>query len=198
MSVYGATKDTELSKIIETSEQGEANGAVIYQALALIAREQGYAEEAEVFSEIANMEAMHAGFYAAMNAKYPQDFWELVKNIRNAEAAADGKMPAVIAKVRALGTKEALKAAEGMEFIREQENFHARILDKLIARHEGMKMSENNEIKDEHAVRADNGGVKVYVCKVCGYEYVGNLDDEPDDYVCPLCHKGKEYFEVKE
>ncbi len=42
MSVYGATKDTELSKTIETSEQGEANGAVIYQALALIAREEGF------------------------------------------------------------------------------------------------------------------------------------------------------------
>lgn len=32
-----------------------------------------------------------------------------------------------------------------------------------------------------------------YRCKVCGYIYEG--DELPADYVCPLCHKGPEYFE---
>ncbi len=41
MSIYGATANTQLEDIIRKSEEGEANGAVIYQALALLAREQG-------------------------------------------------------------------------------------------------------------------------------------------------------------
>ena len=39
--------------------------------------------------------------------------------------------------------------------------------------------------------------MKKFRCKVCGYIYEG--DELPADYVCPLCHKGPEYFEeVKE
>ncbi len=38
-----------------------------------------------------------------------------------------------------------------------------------------------------------------YVCTVCGYEYDGEIPFEelPDDWVCPLCGMGKEYFEKK-
>ncbi len=36
-----------------------------------------------------------------------------------------------------------------------------------------------------------------YVCKVCGYEYDGDIPFEelPDDWVCPLCGMGKDAFE---
>lgn len=36
---------------------------------------------------------------------------------------------------------------------------------------------------------------KSYVCKICGYVYEG--DNIPDDYICPICKHGKEYFEEK-
>ena len=215
MSIYGATAGTELEDIIRKSEEGEANGAVIYQALALMAREQGCAEAAQVFSEIASMESHHSGFYAAMNARYPKDFWSLVDNIRQAEESADSRMPETIAKVRALGTKEALDAAEGMELIRSQERYHGEILKQLIERHqkEQSKDGRNNngnasceaskaETAEGNTVEkqktgSDDSEIKVYVCRICGYEHVGSLDDEPDDYVCPLCHKGKDYFVEK-
>ena len=32
-----------------------------------------------------------------------------------------------------------------------------------------------------------------YVCKICGYVYEG--EELPEDYVCPLCKHGAEYFE---
>ena len=202
MSIYAATKGTELEAIIRQSEEGESNGAVVYQALALMAREQGYAVEAQVFSEIANMESHHSGFYAVMNGKYPQDFWDIVKNIQKLEENADRKMPETIAKVRALGTKEALAAAEGMEAICAQERFHGEILKQLIAKHEKQQAENCGKEALQHeadpaATAQAAAGPKVYVCKICGYEYIGDLDDEPDDYVCPLCHKGKEYFEEK-
>lgn len=31
-----------------------------------------------------------------------------------------------------------------------------------------------------------------WTCSICGYVYEG--DEVPDDYECPLCHHGKEYF----
>lgn len=45
---------------------------------------------------------------------------------------------------------------------------------------------------------ADNEGKK-WVCTVCGYVYDGEIpfEDLPDDYVCPLCGVGKEFFELQ-
>ena len=33
-----------------------------------------------------------------------------------------------------------------------------------------------------------------WVCDVCGYVYEGDLTQEPDDYVCPLCGVDKSHF----
>ena len=33
-----------------------------------------------------------------------------------------------------------------------------------------------------------------WVCDVCGYVYEGDLTQEPDDYVCPLCGVDKSQF----
>lgn len=36
-----------------------------------------------------------------------------------------------------------------------------------------------------------------WVCRVCGYEYNGDIPFEelPEDWVCPLCGVGKDEFE---
>ena len=34
------------------------------------------------------------------------------------------------------------------------------------------------------------------VCKVCGYVYEGDITSESDDYVCPVCGVGKDFFEI--
>lgn len=34
-----------------------------------------------------------------------------------------------------------------------------------------------------------------YKCKICGYIYNGDITKEPDTYTCPICKKGKEFFE---
>ncbi len=33
-----------------------------------------------------------------------------------------------------------------------------------------------------------------YKCTICGYIYEGDLNNEPDEYVCPVCKKGKDKF----
>ena len=43
--------------------------------------------------------------------------------------------------------------------------------------------------------------MKKYICKVCGYEYdpaVGDVDNGPEDWLCPLCGVGKDEFEPAE
>jgi len=36
---------------------------------------------------------------------------------------------------------------------------------------------------------------KVYVCRVCGYVYDGDI--LPDDFICPICKHGADVFEIK-
>jgi len=42
-------------------------------------------------------------------------------------------------------------------------------------------------VKEESSVK--------YECSVCHYVYEGDINLEPDDYVCPICGVGKEMFE---
>jgi flavin reductase (DIM6/NTAB) family NADH-FMN oxidoreductase RutF len=34
-----------------------------------------------------------------------------------------------------------------------------------------------------------------YQCRICKYIYEGDITKEPDDYKCPICKKGKEFFD---
>lgn len=45
----------------------------------------------------------------------------------------------------------------------------------------------------------ENAAEKHWVCTVCGYVYDGEVpfEDLPDDWLCPLCGVGKEYFELQ-
>lgn len=36
---------------------------------------------------------------------------------------------------------------------------------------------------------------EAYKCRICGYIYNGDINREPDSYVCPVCKKGKEFFD---
>ena len=84
--IYGITKGTDFEKLCEGAAKAEAAGVMMYYALARMAKEQGYPEEvSEKFVEMANQEAVHAGFYATLNAKYNADIWKL------AEAFAAGE-----------------------------------------------------------------------------------------------------------
>ncbi len=48
------------------------------------------------------------------------------------------------------------------------------------------------EHKEELTKAKSEQGKTAWVCTVCGYVYYG--DEVPDDYKCPLCGLGKEYF----
>ena len=89
MSIYGQTKGTPLEQLSEMMAKAEANGTMMYYALARLAKEQGLTDVSKTFIEAANQEAVHAGFYATLNAKVPQDFWMLVRGVMAAEYAGE-------------------------------------------------------------------------------------------------------------
>lgn len=49
------------------------------------------------------------------------------------------------------------------------------------------------------AAESEAAAHEVWVCTLCGYEYSGDIPFEelPDDWVCPICGVGKEYFQKR-
>lgn len=181
MSIHGLTKDTELESMIKNVMMAEANGTMMYYALARLATEQGMGDVAKTLIESANQEAVHAGFYATLNGKYPKDFWQLLETVKKAEIAGEAQVKAMADKVRAAGFNE---AADEMEIFAKQEGHHGVVIDEIFKKYKPKKL--------------DTAGQKIYVCPICGYEFVGDLDSEPNDWTCPLCGQPKSVFKIKE
>ena len=178
-SIHGMTKGTSLEKMTSMLAQAEAKGVMMYYALARLAEEQGLPDAAEKFMEAAHQEADHAGFYAVLSGMYPKDFWTLVRGLQKAESAGEASLKKLADSFRAQGLAE---AAEQVEIFAGQEGHHGVLLQELL---------------DKYGKNVDTAGKKVYVCGCCGYEYVGDLDAEPDDYVCPVCGMPKKVFRMK-
>ncbi len=179
-SLHGLTKGTELEPMIREIMMAEANGTMMYYALARLAKEQGLDDVAKTFIESANQEAVHAGFYATLNGKYPKDFWALAETVMNAEYSGDKSVREMAEKVRAAGFTA---AADQMEIFAKQEYHHGEVIKELLEKYKPAK--------------ADTAGQKIYVCPICGYEYVGDINSEPDDWTCPLCGQPKSVFKEK-
>lgn len=180
-SLHGLTKGTELESAIKAVAAAEANGVMMYYALARLAKEQGLDDAAATFIEAANQEAVHAGFYATLNGRYPKDFWGLVATVQKAEIAGEAQVRALADKVRAAGFTA---AADEMEIFAKQEGHHGVILDEILKKYSAQKTITTT-------------AQEVYVCPVCGYEYVGDISKEPDDWTCPLCGQPKSAFKSK-
>lgn len=131
-SLHGLTKGTELESMIKAAMQAEANGTMMYYALARLAKEQGMEEVAKTFIESANQEAVHAGFYATLNGKYPKDFWKLVETVKKAEYNGETQVKAMAEKVRAAGFNS---AADEMEIFAKQEGHHGATLREMIQKY---------------------------------------------------------------
>lgn len=174
-SLNGLTRGTELEPTIAAMAQGEANGVMMYYALARLAAEQGLGDAAQTFVESANQEAVHAGFYAVLNGKFPNDFWPLVAGIGKAETKGESSVKALADAVRAAGFAT---AADEMEIFAKQEGHHGVVIDELLKK---------------YAPKNSTPAQKTFVCKVCGYEHTGDAPPEK----CPLCGQPATAFKEK-
>ena len=179
-SLHGLTKNTELEPMIKAIMMAEANGTMMYYALARLASEQGLDDIAAQLKESANQEAVHAGFYAVLNGKYPKDFWQLLKTIQKAEINGEAQVMTLAEKVRAAGFENA--AAEMVIFAK-QEKHHGTLIEDILKRHNPPKK--------------DTSSRKIYVCPICGFEYEGDINSESEDWTCPLCGQPKSVFQEK-
>ena len=84
MSLNGITKGTEFEDMMKRLMQAEANGVMMYYALAQL----------------------------ALNGKYPSDFWGLVRAVQKAEENGEAQVKAIADKVRAAGFDEAADQME--------------------------------------------------------------------------------------
>ena len=171
-SLHGLTKGTELESTMAALAQGEANGVMMYYALARLAKEQGLNDAAAIFIDSANQEAVHAGFYATLNGKYPKDFWNFVAGIKTAETKGEDQVKALADKVRAAGLTV---AADEMEIFAKQEGHHGIVLGELL---------------DKYAPKKSDVAGKKWVCSICGYEHIG--DNPPE--ICPRCKQPSTVF----
>ena len=106
--------------------------------------------------------------------------WGLVRAVQKAEENGEAQVKTIADKVRAAGFDE---AADQMEIFARQEGGHGVRLQAMLDKYQPKK--------------EDTAGKKIYVCPVCGYEYVGDINDEDDSYVCPLCGQPKSAFVLK-
>ena len=132
MSINGLTKGTDLEKSINAAAQAEANGVMTYYALARLAQEQGLDDVSNTFIEIANQEAVHAGFYAVLNGKYPSDFRDFVENFQKGEENAESALLPLADKLREMSYNE---AAENVEKYADQEKNHGIILAEMLKKY---------------------------------------------------------------
>ena len=184
MSIFGQTKGTELEKQIAQLAAGEAVGGAMYYALAKVAKEKfGLDEVAKEFIEIGNQETNHGAFYALLNGRYPSDektFWQMVRGLSKAEFKGEDNVNLLADKLDKLGIDKA--AVEQVREFALQEKHHGEVTKAIIEKY-ASKEEENLTDKSR------------YVCKVCGFEYVGDLNSEPADYKCPICAMPKTVFE---
>jgi rubrerythrin len=186
MSIFGQTKGTELEKQITQLATGEAVGGAMYYALAKVAKEKfGLDDVAKEFIELGNQETNHGAFYASLNGRYPSDeksFWQMVRGLSKAEYKGEGNVNQLADKLAEIGVDK-----EVVEQVREfalQEKHHGEVTKAII---------------DKYAPKEDedNSGKPIYVCSVCGFEYVGDLNSESADYKCPICGCAKGVFKLQ-
>ena len=63
--------------------------------------------------------------------------------------------------------------------------------------HHGVMMDEILKKAGQPVESVVPEGQKVYVCPVCGYEYIGDIGAEPEEFTCPLCGQPKKVFKER-
>ena len=155
----------------------------MYYALAKIAKEQfGLDDVEKEFIELGNQETNHGAFYALLNGRYPYDeqaFWQMIRGLSKAEFKGEASVNLLADKLSESGIDK--KVVDQVREFALQEKHHGEVTKAIIEKY-APKMAEDNSDKP------------VYVCSVCGFEYVGDIDKETSDYKCPICGCAKGVF----
>lgn len=132
MSLFAQTKGTTVEKDIENFIQLEAQGVTMYYALARLADERGLTELAEELKSIAIDEAHHAGLYAVLNGKVPEDIFSCMEQMAERETNGVEFIKAFAQSIRDIGLED---AAQEIETAALDEGRHGAKLKELIKKY---------------------------------------------------------------
>jgi rubrerythrin len=132
MSLLGITKGTEIEEDVARLAELERQGAGMYQALALLAKEQGQNDLAKGLVALAADEARHAGLYTVLNGDAQPNVFAVLRYAAEAEINSEKKLNAFAKRIRDLGLENAAKEVETAAI---EEGQHGVILKELIKRY---------------------------------------------------------------
>lgn len=182
MSYYAKAKGTSIEKSIQSQMQAELSGAGMYFSLARLAKEHKLNDVAEKFIELANEHAQMTSFYAEFCGRYPlkeHKFWQFIKGLSKSEYFGKKAMSEFADAIKKAGFFD---VAEIVKTFALQHEHHAEVTSELVEKYAPESVKIYNS--------------KHYVCNICGYEYIGDLDKEPDDFTCPVCTCAKNVFKL--
>ena len=183
MNSYSKAKGTGIEKIIKEQMQAELSGAGMYFALARSAKEQNMDDAADNFTKLAQEHALQASFYAEFCGRYPfkkEELWQFVKGLSKAEECGEKAILELSDKVKESGFNE---ASEVLKTFAAQHRHHAEVTSELVEKYAPDDVKQNTK--------------KRYVCSICGFEYEGDMESEPENFTCPICGMPKSVFKQK-
>lgn len=173
-------KDLKGSKTLEnlqTAFSGESQARNKYNWFASVARKEGLEQIAAIFDETAGNEKEHAKLWF----KYMNGIGNTSQNLESAANGENYEWSDMYAEFAKTAEEEGyMEIAAKFKMVAGVEKTHEERYKKLLDNLENGKVFTKD-------------GQQVWMCRNCGYIYVGEKAPE----VCPCCDHPKSFFEVK-
>ena len=188
----------ETPKKLFAAYVGESQARNRYTFFASIAKKEGYVLISRIFQETADQEREHGlNFYKMLqefkkeenfddflvNEMYPTTYGKTIENLKSSVNGETMEFTKLYPDLADTAEKEGYPhIAERTLAIARAEQHHAERYGKLL-----------KLIGDDAFFK--RGEKVVWVCLECGYEV--ELDELPEDFVCPSCSHPRSYFRKK-
>jgi len=188
----------ETPKKLFAAYVGESQARNRYTFFASIAKKEGYVLVSRIFQETADQEREHGlNFYKMLqefkkeenfddflvNEMYPTTYGKTIENLKSAVNGETMEYTKLYPDLADTAEKEGFPhIAERTRAIARAEQHHAERYGKLL-----------KIIGDDAFFK--RGEKVVWVCLECGYEV--ELDELPENFVCPSCSHPRSYFSKK-
>ena len=188
----------ETPKKLFAAYVGESQARNRYTFFASIAKKEGYVLISRIFQETADQEREHGlNFYKMLqefkkeedfddflvNEMYPTTYGKTIENLKSAVNGETMEYTKLYPDLADTAEKEGYPdIAERTRAIARAEQHHAERYGKLL-----------KLIGDDAFFK--RGEKLVWVCLECGYEV--ELDELPENFICPSCSHPRSYFRKK-
>ena len=190
----------ETPKKLFTAYVGESQARNRYTFWSKIAKKEGYALISKIFLETADQELQHGTWFYKMlqdfkkeeafddmsvlpDAQFHTTFGSTVDNLKSAIAGEDMEWQTLYPDIVKTAEKEGYpKIATRVKAIIKAEKHHSERYGKLL-----------KLVGDDAFFK--RGKKIVWVCMECGYEV--EMDELPEDWVCPSCNHPRANFQKK-